>query len=314
MVSLCFFIMRRFRKLADIFFGYNMRERRSTVVLIVFLAVLIVVRYVNVPREQPLISVTITEDNGTPQTVNDRPAAVVAEAESLFVFDPNRVSEAELLKLGLSRRQASTFISYRKAGARFRSAADMGKVYGFTPALQKKLTPWVNIAEEPVSGNTERHTDSVGRRGRYPATQTFTPVELNTCNAEDLIKLPGIGEVLSGRIIRYRDLLGGYASVRQLGEVYGIDTSLLRRLRGMVYADSCSVHKIAIDTCGYRTLSHHPYIGPAAARSILRYRRLIGQPLSIEELVRQKALDSSAACKMAPYCTFAGKASGGLKD
>ena len=314
MVSLYFFKMRRFRKLADYLFGYNMRERRATVVLIVFLAVLIVVRYVNIPREQPLVSVTIAEEKGTPQAVTERPVAVMAEAESLFVFDPNKVSEAELLKLGLSRKQASTFISYRDAGARFRRVADLGKVYGITPALQKKLAPWVSIEENPVPVSTVMHRDTFGYRYRYKLSGTFTPIELNTSKAADLVKLPGIGEVLSERIVRYRDLLGGYTCMQQLGEVYGIDTSLMKKLEGMVYADSCKVHKIALDTCGYRTLAHHPYIGPAAARSILRYRRLIGRPVSIDELVRQKALDSSAARKMAPYCTFAGKTSGGLRD
>lgn len=261
-----------------------------------------------------MISVTTYADKGAPQPVYDPPAAEVAPAESLFVFDPNKVSAAELLKLGLSRRQASTFISYRDAGARFRSVADMGKVYGMTPALQKKLSPWVRIEEDPTAGKTAKHRDSLVRSGFNPVTRKFTPIDLNTCKAEDLVTLPGIGEVLSERIVRYRDLLGGFTGRHQLGEVYGIDTSLLRRLAGMVYADSCAVRKIALDTCGYRTLSRHPYIGPASARSILRYRRLIGQPASLEELVRQKALDSSAARKMAPYCTFTGRAAPGLKN
>ena len=48
-------------------------------------------------------------------------------------------------------------------------------------------------------------------------------VELNEADTLTLKKIPGIGSTFARRIVRYRELLGGYYTVEQLAEVYGID-------------------------------------------------------------------------------------------
>jgi len=47
-------------------------------------------------------------------------------------------------------------------------------------------------------------------------------LDINTSDSSALVTLPGIGPVLSMRIIRYRNLLGGFWSVNQLKEIYGL--------------------------------------------------------------------------------------------
>jgi len=59
-------------------------------------------------------------------------------------------------------------------------------------------------------------------------------VNLNSATEADLDELPGVGPVLAGRIIEWRDQNGPFASVEQLGEVSGIGDATLDKLRTLV--------------------------------------------------------------------------------
>lgn len=60
------------------------------------------------------------------------------------------------------------------------------------------------------------------------------PVDLNRADSAQLEALPGIGPVLAGRILQWRADHGRFSSVEELGEVTGIGTTLLARLRDLV--------------------------------------------------------------------------------
>lgn len=47
-------------------------------------------------------------------------------------------------------------------------------------------------------------------------------VDINTATAKELCELPGIGEILSERIIETRENIGGFSSAEEIGFVEGI--------------------------------------------------------------------------------------------
>ena len=59
-------------------------------------------------------------------------------------------------------------------------------------------------------------------------------LDLNTATAEDLQELPGIGAVITQRIIDYRDLCGRFLDPEQLMEVDGIGQAKYEKLRELV--------------------------------------------------------------------------------
>lgn len=89
------------------------------------------------------------------------------------------------------------------------------------------------------AGGVEPRDRSVPTVSAVPDTEPETlpipsPINLNTATAEELTTLPGIGEVLAGRIVAYREQYGPFLCVDELKAVYGIDEKKLEAVRNLV--------------------------------------------------------------------------------
>jgi competence protein ComEA len=61
-----------------------------------------------------------------------------------------------------------------------------------------------------------------------------SPIDLNTATEADLDALPGVGPVIAGRIVAWRQEHGRFSSVDELTEVSGIGDATMARLRPLV--------------------------------------------------------------------------------
>ncbi|MCI5057982.1 MAG: helix-hairpin-helix domain-containing protein [Flavobacteriales bacterium] len=130
--------------------------------------------------------------------------------------------------------------------------------------------------------------------------ETFN-IELNGATQEDLERLRGIGPTYAKRIIKFRNLLGGFVRKSQLQEVYGIDSANFHEnLKNNVTINKSIVSKININTDSLKHLARHPYISWDLAKQILNYRKRNGDIVAIEEL-RLDLLNEDIYTKIAPY-------------
>jgi len=129
-------------------------------------------------------------------------------------------------------------------------------------------------------------------------------LEINTCDSASLEALPGIGPVLSVRIIKFRKLLGGFASVDQLREVYGLSEEVYNIISSRVYADSTAVIKININSAEYKGLIRLPYFESYEVNAILKYRKLQGSIKNMDEMIDNKLIAKEKAGKIRPYLEF----------
>lgn len=150
------------------------------------------------------------------------------------------------------------------------------------------------LPEKPAASDIKR-----------PSRQVSAKVlELNTCDSAALEALPGIGPVLAARIIKYRNLLGGYFSAEQLREVYGLSQETYEMVRERVRADAGLVKKININSAGYKELIRLRYLEKSDIQSILKYRELKGRIESTDELVKNKILTEDKAGKAKWYVEY----------
>jgi DNA uptake protein ComE-like DNA-binding protein len=150
------------------------------------------------------------------------------------------------------------------------------------------------------SGNRVRVEKS--RQNSVSRQKTLT--DLNTGDSAALVRLPGIGPVLSLRIIKYRHLLGGFASVDQLKEVYGLPEETFELIKGRVYADSTLISRININTAAYKELARCHYLEKYEITAILKYRQLKGKINNIKDLTDNKLISAEKASKVRPYLKF----------
>jgi len=218
---------------------------------------------------------------------------------SLFPFNPNEVSEEELQRLGLSDRAAATFIRYREKGGQFQKPEDIGKVYGVTTTDVERLRPYVELPQKKDMPGYKTAAVKVSHEKRSASVV----IDINQADAETWRQLYGVGPVLSERIVRFREKLGGFTHVEQVGETYGLPDSTFQRLRSRLIVSPIE-RPLAINRLDEKRLSEHPYINYRLARAIVAYRLQHGPFQSVEDLEKMHAMPDTVRQKLQPYCTF----------
>ncbi|MBZ4188236.1 helix-hairpin-helix domain-containing protein [Niabella beijingensis] len=228
---------------------------------------------------------------------NNGPAVTDAPAR-LFIFDPNTISEADWLQLGLRKRTVRTILNYRSKGGTFRKPDDLKKIYGLRPEEFERLQPYIRIA---APDRSFAYPASPEREKRI--TRTVVPIDINTADTTAYKSLYGIGSRLAARIVNFREKLGGFYSIRQVGETYGVPDSTFRKIMPYLRLNESVLRKLDINTASYEALNAHPYISSKLAYLIVKQRRS-GPITSIEMLQPLVTQTNDVWEKLAPYIRF----------
>jgi len=101
-------------------------------------------------------------------------------------------------------------------------------------------------------------------------------IEINTADSNQLVKLYGIGPSFAGRILKYRGMLGGFFSIEQLMEVYGMDSIRYDGFRNNIHADTKLLQHLNVNEADFKTLLRHPYLDYETVKLICNYREASG--------------------------------------
>lgn len=124
---------------------------------------------------------------------------------------------------------------------------------------------------------------SAARQQRRPRGSTRPPlpqkpqqdlnelvVDINMASATQWDALPGIGEVLSKRVVNYRAALGGFVSVDQVANVYGLDSAWVDDNRARLKVQAGSHEVLCLDSLTFKSLVRHPMFDAGQTRRVLR--------------------------------------------
>ncbi len=222
---------------------------------------------------------------------------------ALFKFDPNSINEAGWKKLGLNDRTIKTINNYRNKGGKFYKPEDLKKIWGLPEAFYNRVEDYIaietNLKKENNFQKEYTNTNSYEKKQR-----TYNTVNINACDTSALIALPGIGSKLAARIVNFRDKLGGFYSINQVGETYGLPDSTFQKIKTYLNVDEDGIRKTNINAATKDQLKLHPYIKWNLANAIVEYRNQHGNFKSLQDLKNIELIDEYTLQKISPYLTF----------
>jgi competence ComEA-like helix-hairpin-helix protein len=224
----------------------------------------------------------------------------------LFYFDPNTATTADWKRLGIRDKTIQTIENYVSKGGQFKAPEDIGKIWGLHPDEIERLTPYIRIKETESKINEDRQVFTP-RQYTNQSTGLSNPknstaiIDVNLADTNMLITLRGIGNKLSNRIIAYRDKLGGFYSVDQVGETFALPDSTFQKIKPRLTISNTTVKQININTATVDEMKAHPYLRYLIANAIVQYRTQHGNFSTVEEIKNIMVVTEDVYKKVAPY-------------
>ena len=130
-------------------------------------------------------------------------------------------------------------------------------------------------------------------------------LDINQATQEDLIKIYGIGEALSARILKQKEILGCFVSMEQMNDVWGLSSEVISELNTHFKAViPSSFKKIAINDASLKELSQFSYFKYALAKQIVTQRSMNGRIKRIDELLEISSFPVDKVKIIALYLEF----------
>ena len=215
---------------------------------------------------------------------------------SLFEFDPNEISSEGWRKLGLKEKTIETIQKYLSKGGKFKKPEDIKKIWGLSEKLAGQLIPFVKIkaADAPTSNKFV---------SKFKTKKPFEiiPIDINLADSTMFETLPFIGPTLAKRIVLYREKLGGFYSITQLTEVWGLQDSVFQKIKDRVLLSEDGFKKIDINVVQLNDLKSHPYFGYKIANAIIKFRDQHGSFKSLDDIQKIVLIDEGIYNKIVHY-------------
>ncbi|MFT7589816.1 MAG: competence protein ComEA, partial [Limisphaerales bacterium] len=236
------------------------------------------------------------------------------KADSLFSFDPNHLIEEQWLTLGVPLSVGRRIVSRVSKGNYFKSPEELLQVYGFRETEFEELVPYIKIGPIPESlslksksgyirsnfKSSNFNSSKVALRAKQKIPDSL---DINSASESDFTALPGIGNTLARRAVFFREKLGGFVSVAQFGELYGLPPETYDAIKPHLICSS-SIRLLSLNNSSEEDFKTHPYIPPWTAEYIIKYREKHNGFLTVDELLKVKSVSDSSFNKIRPYLTL----------
>jgi competence protein ComEA len=311
------------------YFNFTRRERIGVISLVILLAVIFFLPKLTSPKNKFedfnadtawLSTMRKLDKNssdsiagpevGSSFEINNPQREINKEAQGnpppkLFDFNPNTISADDWKQLGIKEKTIHTILNYLSKGGSFKKPQDLQKIYGLPKPDYERLLPYVKIefvlqpAAQRVPEENKPETKSFNK-----SAYRHSIIELNNTDTTTLIDLPGIGSKLANRIISFRDKLGGFYSVEQVKETYGLQDSVFQKIKQYLSVNSNSIKKININTVTLDELKQHPYFRFTIANPVILYRNEHGKFSKTEDVKKVMAVTAEVFNKISPYISI----------
>lgn len=224
----------------------------------------------------------------------------------VYPFNPNFITDFKGYKLGMSVAEIDRLLSYRETGKFVNSAEEFQSVTKVSDELLEKIAPYFKFPDW-VKNRKEGYL-AYSKSEYKPYEKVIKKIvvqDINSATKEDFMKIFGIGDAISERIIKQREILGGFITMEQLQDVWGLSPEVLYELnKNFKVITIPTISKIEINNASTKELMKLPYFKYALAREIITYRSMNGAIKSVEDLTKIKGIPVEKVKIIALYLDF----------
>ena len=287
------------------YFTFSRKERTALIILILLISIFIVLPYViSFKKNPPLINENLQQQIKLLLVKDSLPNNNLAENETsnensfsknssyaMFEFNPNTINEEGWKKLGLKDKTIKTILNYRTKGGKFKTPEDIRKIWGLKKEDADRIIPYAKI---------ESKTNNI-LNTKEGAIKSTVKIDINIATPQEWFTIPNMDRSLAYKIIKYKEKLGGFLTIQQVKETYGLTDSLFKIIESYLILQTTNIKKININTADDYTLSNHPYINKDVAKAIIIYRTQHGAYTKIDDIKKIVFIKEDLYNKIAPY-------------
>jgi DNA uptake protein ComE-like DNA-binding protein len=226
------------------------------------------------------------------------------EGFKIYPFNPNFITDYKGYRLGMSVQEIDRLLAFRKEKKYVNSPKEFQNVTKVSDSLLNTMAPyfkfpdWVSNKKEFKA--YEKHSNSA-----FAKKEKVSLIDINQATQDDLIKIYGIGEAISLRILKQKESLGGFVSMEQMKDVWGLSPEVIANLNNhFKVAALPNLKKIAINDASLKELSQFFYFKYTLAKEIVTYRSMNGNIKNIEDLTKIKGFPVDKAKIIDLYLEF----------
>ncbi|MCF6364649.1 MAG: helix-hairpin-helix domain-containing protein [Bacteroidales bacterium] len=242
--------------------------------------------YIDLPEKEGSYNSEFSDDGNK----ENNSEYFIPDVENYIDFNPNIISDFEWKRLGFSTKQITVIRKYLDKGGKFYKKEDLKKIYGIKEFQYERIKNYIKIPIKEDS--TEIKEKEVNIKPK---------VNINNLSIEEMKKYGKFWQFNATRIVKYRNLLGGYYKKEQLLEVYGMKREYYLKVADDITIDKSKLEKININFAEVSELGRHPYITYKEAEKILKYRNRKGSYKNLEDLINKEIVTKSLYDKISPY-------------
>lgn len=224
----------------------------------------------------------------------------------MYPFNPNFITDFKGYKLGMTTEQINRLLEFRKEGKFANSPQEFQKVTGISDSLLQVISPYFKFPDWIKNKRDNKKSGWID----YPKSnyekkeKKIVVIDINEATKEELMKIYGIGDVLSDRILKQKDLFGVFVSMEQMSDVWGISPDVVQELnKNFNISTNPNPKKIKINDASIKELGQFPYFRYPISKNIVTYRSMNGD-LTIEDLTKIKDFPVDKIKIIALYLEF----------
>jgi len=287
-------------------FKFTNQQRKGIFFLLGIIAILqMVYFFFNFSKPEKTFSKDEQQWLSLQSEIDSLKVAKYNEVQKVYTFNPNFISDYKGYKLGMSVLEIDRLLAFRKENKYVNSAKEFQEVTKISDSLLNVISPLFKFpdwTQNKKSFKTD-HVEYV--RKEYPKKEKAALLDINEASQEDLMKIFGIGEALSIRILKQKEILGGFVSMEQMKDVWGLSPEVLFELNThFKVLNVPNFKKIAVNDASLKELAQFPYFRYALAKQIITYRSMNGNFKNIEDLAKIKDFPVEKAKIISLYLEF----------